>query len=153
MQRLPLVSPLDRVLFLRAQDYIRGQPPELLSALAMYTDERAYAAGALIRPEGQPVERILFLAEGRIETHQQEGAGMVRRAVEAPGVVGLPHHFAGATSAPGVRALDDTLCLELDAGDLDQILEDHFSLLLQFAERSGTEILLAQQLLGEKTAR
>lgn len=142
--RLPLVSPLDRILFLKAQPYLRGQPPDVLTVLGSYTQEQTYRSRGLIRPGGQPVERICFLGEGRVELTMDDGGTKV---VEAPGVIGLAHHFAGTKSAPEVRALEPTLCLELAVGDLDQILEDHFTLLHQFARRGGEEAVKALRAL------
>ena len=150
MNRLPLVSPVDRVLFLKAQGYIRGLPAEILSALALYTEERFYPAGSTIRPGGSVVEQIYFLGEGRVEIVDEKSSSQRTVSVDAPGIVGLPHYFAGVPRAPTVRASSDTVLLALDADDLDQILEDHFALLLQFARRSALEALTTLRGLGAR---
>lgn len=160
MARLPLVSPLDRILFLKAQPYLETQPFEVVTALASYTEERFYRAGSMIRSRGERVREVLFLAEGEVEI--RFGPGFPMRRVTAPGVVGLSHYFAAhsptlaragsgsATDAahpseaaievaPAVRARADTLCLAIGADDLEQLLEDHFTLMLQFAYRTGEE--------------
>ncbi len=147
MTPLPLVSPLDRILFLKAQPYLAEQPPEVLTVLAYYTEERHYRGGQPVREAGDRVDRISFLAQGHVDVGGRDDAEAARR-IGAPGVVGLVHHFAGVERPPAVRAGADTLCLELRVGDLDQILEDHFSLLLGFARRTGDEALRAGRALG-----
>jgi CRP-like cAMP-binding protein len=148
MTRLPLVSPLDRILFLKAQRYLTDQPPDLLTALASYTEERFYSAGALIRSGKGPVDRVLFLGRGRVEIGGDPDSDDDTIEIDAPGVIGLPHHFAGVAQAPRVQASTDTLCLEITTADLDQILEDYFSLFLEFARRGADEALAVHRRLG-----
>jgi len=149
MARLPLVSPLDRILFLKAQPYLEGQPPGLLTALASYTEEQFYPAGSLIREADQPIDRILFLARGRVAMAGKSAGHSPAKEVEAPGLIGLAHHFAGVEHTPSVRVSMDTLCLEITTTDLDQILEDHFSLLHQFAMKNAAEVLASHERLGD----
>jgi len=148
MARLPLVSPLDRILFLKAQPYLENQPPGLLTALASYTQERMYPAGSTIRKADQPVSRILFLGRGRVEIGEDPATGLRGNLIDAPGIVGLAHHFAGIDRTPPVEAASDTLCLEISTTDLDQILEDHFSLLLEFARRNAEQAHASHLQLG-----
>ena len=145
---LPLFSPLDRMLFLKAQPYLMGQPPGVLIALASYSEERFCPAGSVVRPAGAAVETVLFLAEGRVEVKPTAGREGASRFVEAPGVIGLAHHFSQWNESPEIRAATDTLCLQVAAADLDQILEDHFSLLLGFGTRSAGEAERSLRALG-----
>ncbi len=136
MARLPLVSPLDRALFLKAQPYLDGLSPNVLAALASYSEERFYAAGALIRAQDTPIERILFLGSGEVEIIRPNERDSVGLRIQAPGCVGLAHHFASVAQPPAVYAVSDTLCLEIATIDFDQILEDHFALLLEIGRTS-----------------
>ena len=136
------------MLFLKAQPYLADQPTEVLSALALYSEENFCAAGSIVRPAAGPIEKVRFLAEGTVEIHPLPGASGIPRSVSAPGVIGLPHHFSGVQETPEVRAVEDTLCLEVTASDLDQILEDHSSLMLNFARRGGEEAGLSLARLG-----
>jgi CRP-like cAMP-binding protein len=150
MSRLPLVSPLDRALFLKAQAYLEGISSNVLAALASYTEERFYAAGTLIRAEGEKLDRLIFLGEGGVEVFGMRGLDGPSRLIEAPGAIGLAHHFSGSMHAPVLRAATDALCLELRVDDLDQILEDHFSLLLQMSRTSCYQAVFGIQNLKAK---
>ena len=136
------------MLFLKAQPYLKDQPTEVLSALALYSEDEFCAAGSIVRPAAGPIEKVLFLAEGTVEIHPLPGAAGLPRSVSSPGVIGLPHHFSGVGETPEVRAVEDTLCLEVTASDLDQILEDHSSLMLNFAQRGAEEAGLSLAALG-----
>ena len=118
---MPLVSPLDRMLFLKAQPYLVGQPADVLVALASYSNDRVFPAGATIREPGRPIDTLHFLADGVVEVAGRSDRQPARR-VAAPGVIGLAHHRAGVMDAPRVTAVEETLCREVAVNDLDQIL-------------------------------
>ncbi|MFT5695042.1 MAG: CRP-like cAMP-binding protein [Myxococcota bacterium] len=147
MSRLPLVSPLDRALFLKAQPYLDGLRSSVLTALASYTEEQFYPAGSTIRERGKPIDKIFFIADGTVQVANADLTSRLSQSIEAPGVVGLAHHFAATPSPPGVTATADAICLEISTSDLDQILEDHFSLLLQMSRSSSTQAVLNFKLL------
>lgn len=153
MPRLPLVSPLERVLFLKAQPYLEGLPSNILAALASYTHENFYPAGREIRAAGAPIKQILFLGEGAVEisgSAPDEGPSFVpERRIDSPGAIGLADHFAGTPRPPAVRAVEGTLGIEISTTDLDQILEDHFPLLLQVARTSALQTLMTFEALTD----
>lgn len=149
MARLPLVSPLDRALFLKAQPYLEGLSPNVLATLASYSEEQFYPVGTRIRAAGSPIERIHFLGSGEVEISQPGLAGSDGMRIDAPGAVGLAHHFARTVQAPAVHSIVDTLCLEIATIDLDQILEDQFSLLLEIARTSCGHAIENFKELGE----
>ena len=149
MKRLPLVSPLDRALFLKAQPYLDGLGSNVLTVLASYTEERFYPAGEPIRRSGSPIDRVIFLASGRVYVEGPPEIPHHGMRIEAPGAVGCAHHFAGSRFTPSVSALDDTLCLEIAVRDLGQILEDHFPLLLQMARTSCEQAVMTTKALGD----
>jgi CRP-like cAMP-binding protein len=136
MARLPLVSPLDRALFLKAQPYFEGLAPNLLALLASHGEEEFFPAGSWIRRAGEAIDRVHFFGAGRLAVdHAFEGRrGTVE--IEAPGAIGLSDHFAGTPVPPAVRAVVDTFCLSLATADFDQILEDHFALVHVIARAS-----------------
>ena len=144
MARLPLVSPLDRILYLKAQPYLVGQTPEVLTALASYTEDRYHDAGSVIRPASKRLDEILFLAEGTVEIFEAS-----RRRIEAPGVIGIPHAATRSTDVPEIRSVDDTLLLAIATEDMDQIFDDHAALLMMFARRTAEQCLGVERALGD----
>lgn len=148
MARLPLVSPLDRALFLKAQPYFEGLAPNLLALLASHGEEEFFPAGAWLRRAGDPIERIHFFGSGSLAIdHAFEGR---RGSVEIlpPGAIGLADHFARTPVPPAARATADTLCLTLATADLDQILEDHFALVHTIARASCDSVVDARKSLA-----
>jgi CRP-like cAMP-binding protein len=148
MARLPLVSPLDRALFLRAQPYLEELPPRVIAALAEYTEERSFAAGEVLYASGQPPDTIYFLATGSVRT---EYAGADPFDIEAPGGLAFVEYLAQSDVPPGVRALEDTFALSIGARELVQLIEDDFLFYTAFA-RSLSRTLL-QELRTRKPAR
>jgi len=144
MSRLPLLSPLDRALFLKGQHYFETLPPRLLTALASYTTEVLYKKGSLVRAHSSSVDEFLFLANGAM----QVGEGKVARRISAPAGIGLHHYFAQGGEVPAVYALEDTLCLQIDIDAFLQIAEDYPALLLQLARTGCRDTLDAFQKLG-----
>lgn len=140
MSRLPLVSPLDRALFLKAQPYFAGLPSSVLTVLASYSEEQFYPAGSSIRSENATIDRAIFLGSGEVRVGRPDASRGSGMRVQAPGAIGLAHSFAHAKRVPPVRAMSDTLCLEIGVDDLSQILEDHFSLLLQMTRTSAEQV-------------
>lgn len=145
MARLPLVSPLDRALFLKAQPYLDGLPPNLLALLASHTEEVFFAKGERVRRHGDPIDTIHFFGTGAFEILPELGEGRIGRfELTAPGVIGLVDHLAQTTRPPAVRAAVDTLCLAIGTDELDQILEDHFPLVHQIARANSDTIVRAR---------
>lgn len=143
MNRLPLVSPIDRALFLKAQPYLDGVSSRVLTALASFSEERLYSAGELLSEPGEPIDRICFLGQGKIEMLPPAGARLPPRIIGAPGVIGWAHHFARSGRPPGARAATEALCLEISTRDFGQILEDHFSLTLRMTRSTIEQIRLS----------
>ena len=143
MARLPLVSPLDRALFLKAQPYLEGLAPHAIAALGQYTEERAFVAGEVIHEAGDAPDRIYFLASGRVRTQYPDAEPF---DVAAPGGVGLVDCLAESEAPPRVWAVEDTFALSLGAIELAQLMEDDF-LLYETLARSLSRVGLEERRL------
>ncbi len=130
MARLPLVSPLDRALFLKAQPYLEGLASTALAALAQYTEESFFARKQAVYTRGVPPDKIYFLASGGVRIQYATGQPF---DVSSPGGIGLVEHLAQSQEPPSAWALEETLALCLDAGSFMQILEDDFALYMSIA--------------------
>ena len=143
MSRLPLVSPLDRVLFLKSQPALQELPSTSLAALAQYTEERFISAGEAVFPRGAPPDKIHFIASGGVRTQHASGPPF---DVVGSGGVGVIDHLAQLEEPSPAWALTDTLALCLPVNSFMQILEDDFSFYLSLATqltRSTMDALLA----------
>ncbi len=130
MARLPLVSPLDRALFLKAQPYLEGLASTALAALAQYTEESFFARKQAVYTRGVPPDKVYFLASGGVRIQYAADQPF---DVLSPGGVGLVEHLAQSEEPPAAWALEDTLALSLDAGSFMQIIEDDFLLYMSIA--------------------
>jgi CRP-like cAMP-binding protein len=130
MSRLPLVSPLDRALFLAAQPYFSGLDASIVATLAAYTEERFARAGEWLHHEGESVRDVFFLAEGAVRLMREE---QVLREVSSPAGVSVASALSGTNWSPGILATEPTVYLALPRTDFMQILEDRFPLLVQIA--------------------
>lgn len=148
MARLPLVSPLDRALFLKAQPYFGGLPPNLLALLASHGEEAFFPAGSFIRRADDPIDTIHFFGSGCLAVEHVFESGTGRFEIPPPGAIGLADHLAKTPAPPAARALVDTFCLTLAAADLDQILEDHFALVHTISRASCDSVVEARKALA-----
>ncbi len=130
MARLPLVSPLDRALFLKAQPYLEGLASTVLAALAKYAEESFFAREQPVYTRGVPPDKIYFLASGGVRIQY---AASQPFDIFSPGGIGLVEHLVQSEEPPAAWALEDTLALSLDAGSFMQIMEDDFALYMSIA--------------------
>lgn len=137
MTRLPLVSPLDRALFLKAHPFLHELPPASVAALAAYSEERTYDAGDVIHEAGVLPRELCFLATGSVEVTY---AGAEPFVIEAPGGIGLIDAFAGS-DAPRVVAREPTLGLAIALAVFEQLLEDDFVMVMGFAADASHALL------------
>ncbi len=147
MTRLPLVSPLDRAVFLKAQPYLSGLPSTVVAALAQHTEERFFSAKEVVYEAGIPPAHVYFLASGGVRT-QYEGSPPFD--ISSPGGIGLIEHLAGSERPPSAWALEDTLALSIDVNSLMQIVEDDFVLYMTLARNVAIALT---QAVSEQGAR
>ncbi len=145
MPELPLVSPLDRVLFLRAHPYFRRLDAPLLAVLASHTVERHFRHGEVLIPEGEPNRFFYILGEGRVRTTE---TGRAFFDVSAPGGVGMLHTIARRSRETGAIALSDGLALEIEIESYLQIVEDHFPMVLLHANVTSRLAAEAERAIG-----
>ena len=147
MAGLPLVSPLDRAVFLKAQPYLAGLPSTAIAALAQHTEERFFSAKEVVYEAGVPPAHIYFLASGGVRTHYE---GSPPFDISSPGGIGLIEHLAGSERPPSARALEGTLALSVGVRSFMQIVEDDFVLYMTLVRNLA---LAVTQALSEDGSR
>lgn len=126
MSTAPLtLGPQERLLILKKLTLTAGLPAEGLVPLALHATERAFTAGSVAIAEGDPVESLLAVVDGRLDVAADGHAARL-----GPGEqVGALEVLSGGTSTMTVMAAVDTLALEIPASALFGVYEDHFSIL------------------------
>ena len=126
MGRLPLVGPVERLLYLRSQPDFSWLGGEELVAMANLTRERFFRRGSHLCVGGKPVASVHLLVEGSLRVLRKTGTP---RETEAPDTVGMLSVLA-QIPGPQVEALTDVTTLELSADAFMGMLEEHGDFLM-----------------------
>lgn len=120
MRRLPLVGPLERLVYLRSQETFSLLAAEELAATAHLTRERYFRRGTSLLTEGTPVSSVYFLVDGSVRARRKGGS---IRVVEPPEALGMLSVLAGL-GGPEAVADSDVTALSLPADALFELLEE-----------------------------
>jgi CRP/FNR family transcriptional regulator, cyclic AMP receptor protein len=116
---------LEKVIFLKSVDIFRPATIENLGGVAALTEEVHFAPGETIYREGEPVDAIYFILEGRVAV---EGKGRIVREVGEKQVFGTVAALDLEPAIHTVKAIDPVDALKLNAQDLQDILSLDFEL-------------------------
>lgn len=121
------VPSVERVLALRACRAFEALDPAQLAPIAECLKVHGFPKGAeLVRP-GVPLTSMAFVIRGQV--HVYRGAESARRV--GPGeVIGELADLFNDEPAPTVVAVEETLTLQLDRSDIEDLLEDEFPLFI-----------------------
>lgn len=127
--KVVLVGPLDRVLYLRTLPVFEPLGSEALAAIAQHARERFFRRGSTVLRPDRPAHAVFVVVDGLISIYRD-----ARRVEDAgPGeAVGFLHLLSRTTEGIEARADVDTLTLELDWDAQLDVCEDHFPVLLQY---------------------
>ncbi len=120
------VSPYNRLLYLRTLPLLGTLSAEELAVLGDHMHEKFFRSGDSLLREGEPVDAIHVVVEGRVRVSRQGRDFRVFGPRDAVGVFGL---LARAGEGVHAKAEVPTLTLSLDADALVDVCEDHFSIL------------------------
>jgi CRP-like cAMP-binding protein len=143
-ERLPLVSPLERALFIGSQRLFKGLDSEIVAIIAAYTREVFVRKGAVLRKEGLPVDYLYYLVEGRLRIEYE---GQISLLTKPPGDAGLLWALADWERGPGYYAKTDTVVLQIGVGPFFDILEDYFPLVLRLYNVLFRDLIAIQKKL------
>lgn len=150
MRNLPLVSPIDRALFLKAQPYLAGISPQMIAVLAAHSEEREFGPQETVFAAGAPPDTIFFLSTGGVRIEYDDTRSKAAIEVEAPGGVGLMEYLACSEQPPAVRATAQTQALAVDPRIFMQLVEEDFRLYQSIARTLGRALLDARNALGPR---
>ena len=144
MPELPLISPLDRALFLRAHPFFQAEPRALI-AIAEHSREVRFSAGETLIVEGEENRCFFILVDGSVGAWD---SGEKLYDIKPPATVGLVPVLAGRSLDSSVIALEETTTLELEIDALLQILEDYFGLVLSMTGALARVLAMAEENAG-----
>ncbi len=150
MRNLPLVSPIDRALFLKAQPYLAGISPQMIAVLAAHSEEREFGPQETVFAAGVPPDTIFFLSTGGVRIEYDDTRSKAAIEVEAPGGVGLMEYLVCSEHPPAVRATTQTQALAVDPRIFMQLVEEDFRLYQSIARTLGRAVLDARNALGPR---
>ena len=136
--RLPVVEPLQRALYLRSVPLFRGLRAEQLVAFARLMRERWVRRGTVLCAQGEVAGAVHFLVEGRLRIERDR---RLVRVAEAPASIGLVELLAQAPSAVTAVAATNVLALVIDGAALVDVIEDHFSIFSEMRRAMGEQVL------------
>ncbi len=108
-------------------EILAGLPEEALGIVAAMTEEVAFPAGSVVFRQGDPADRLYFLARGQASIHVSLADGRSwRLATISPGVgFGEMALLDGKPRSAEIRADTDLVCRTLALKRLDQLKADH----------------------------
>ena len=120
------VSPFERALYLKRVEPLSELSADHLAVVAQQIEERWFNRGTVIQEAGDPVRSFHIVVEGRVQVRGGEhGDG----SVGPDETLGLLSLLARAPEGLEAVADVDTRTLEIHSDDLDEVFEDHFSIL------------------------
>jgi CRP-like cAMP-binding protein len=136
--KVRLVSPLERALYLKSLAPLTELSSEELALIGQHTKEQFFRKGAEIFKSGEPLESFHVVVEGQVRAHGGEHGDSLVGPSEALGFLSLL-----SRSEEGLEAVAeaDTVTLEIDADDMYDVLEDHFSILVTQLQSVSSVIL------------
>jgi CRP-like cAMP-binding protein len=146
MLTLPLISPLDRLLFLKAHPFFEMEVDiRSLVAIAEHSREVHFSKGASLIEQEQENYSFFLLVEGSVGAYY---SGEKRYELKAPGAAGLLPVLAGRLHESSFIALEDIVALEIDIGMFLQVFEDHFDLMLSCSASLANRLANAEAIAG-----
>lgn len=119
------LTTIEKVIFLKSVDIFSHATVEQLGRVAALTEEVHFQPMDKIYREGEPVDAIYLILEGRVAV---EGNGRVVREVGEKQAFGTVAALDRNPAIHTVKAIDPVHALKLNAQDFDDILSLDFEL-------------------------
>lgn len=132
------VGTVGRVLALKKLPMLGTLPAEELAFIAERTQERFFPKGSVLCREGEPIDALRFVVDGRVHMSRR-GLRLGHAQAGAP-VAGLG---VLARDSDGIEAVAevDTSVLEVHADDVFEILEDRFVIMHHILREVSREVV------------
>lgn len=125
MSEAESLATVEKVLFLKSVDLFGGAPIEELGRIAALTQEARFTAGETIYQQGEPVETLYIIMQGRVAV--KDGARIIREVGAKQGI-GILASLGSNVALRTVEALEPIHALKLSVEDFHDILSSDFEL-------------------------
>jgi len=116
---------IQRTLILKTFPGFAALSAAQLAVLASITREQLFDEGAVLLTPGMPVKAFYLIVEGRVQALQR---GKPTQILGPRTVVGGLAALTGDPEGAHAIALEQTVALEMDGEDLEDVFEEHFSI-------------------------
>lgn len=146
--KLRFVSPVEKALYLKTVPLLAGLDSGQMGVMVQYARERFFRKDSPIHRPGEAVTSIHLIVEGRVAVH---GAGNPRQILGPRNLFGLLALLSRSQEGMEATAVEDTVTLELEAEDLYDAMEDHFSILTHAIQGIASLTLRERQAIEDGT--
>lgn len=143
------IGPVQRALILKTFPGFAALAAGELAVMAATSHERFFPAGATLLSPGVPVGAFYLIVDGCAQVFRQGRAQDMGPRSSVGGLAALARDPNGAH----VVAIEDTVALEIDIEDMNDVFEDHFNILLGVLGAIGRTMRALQIQQGGGAAR
>lgn len=141
------VGQVGRVLALRTFPAFRDLSPAELSAIAEHARPKFFRKNQQVYRPGIPVRALHFVLRGRLAVSERGGA---REVVGPRQVLGGLEALSQESAGQSVVAVEDTLTLQLDSENLEEVFEDNFPILVAILRALAAGQIALRRRLGPR---
>jgi CRP-like cAMP-binding protein len=141
----PVIGAVQRTLILKTFPGFAKIGAEELSIMAAIARERFFAAGETLHHPGKPVQAFHLIFQGNV---QQFRGGKPSQVLGPRSTVGGLAALSGDPNGTHAVAMEDVIALEIDAEDMDDVFEDHFSMIQAVIGSLAGTLRTAQMRMG-----
>ncbi|MFK7985220.1 MAG: cyclic nucleotide-binding domain-containing protein [Sandaracinaceae bacterium] len=138
----PMIGKVERFVALRSFGGWDGLPTKEIALIASLTRPRRFKRGDTVFVEGEPVDSVYMVISGNLSL-RRKGRELGRYGPRS-GVGGLAG-FARDPDGYDCVALEDTLTLEVDIEDIEEVLEERFHILLTMLRGMARQSIQVRQ--------
>jgi len=139
----PTMTPVERILHLRAMPAFERLPQVLLSAVAQRTNERQFHQGSIMIDPAHPIAATYVVVDGKVATSSAREPTIV--SGESVGFLEFLARLDGGVEA---RASTEVIALEIDYDSHIELCDEHFAILHAHLQYLGEQIANRMQKPG-----
>ncbi len=136
---------LEKIALLKGFEALEGTAPETIASLAEHTVDVFYPAGTEIYAEGEQVTTVHYVLQGVVELRRQ---GRVVATLAGRSVIGGLASMARISDGQQAVALEDVHGLRASSGDLAEVYEDNFDMLLGVLRAVARQLITVRKNAG-----